>query len=89
MSHDKFYLQAYFLCLHIAQSYVTDRPVYRGIIVITLGYIAIYTLELIFTIQIYDDVKSIADSTGCILNQLEYSSRLHDFNVRLGKLDRL
>lgn len=81
-SFDFVHFQAFFLYLHISSSFLSNRPFIFGIVRVSLASIFLYTIELIFTIQIYDDIKNASDASS-IRNELECNSSNdgNDFKV--------
>lgn len=50
--------QSYFLFLHLAQSHHMKSSIVNSIIIQLISY----SMEIIFTVQLYDDIKTISSS---------------------------
>lgn len=76
LSHNSSTLQAYFLYWHIETSYETHRPTVRNIVVCTAAYIALYSMELYFIVNIFEDIKRMSVANNTLENSAAENSEL-------------
>ena len=68
--------QSYYMLSHILNAIEENQSFILPLIMVCSTLIILYSIELIFTIQIYDDIKRTSKNTSSILCQV--LSRCHD-----------
>lgn len=62
-------LQSFFVYLHVEERDKLNQPVIQYVILFSLNYVVLYTLDLILTIKIYDEIRQTSeDETNRVLN---------------------